>query len=170
VEETGFFHDSWSARDPRLRCFTIESMWPVVVGAATPEQARRVVEEHLLNPARFFTAHPLATVAADDPRFELRMWRGPAWNSMTLWAARGCQRYGLHEAAARILGRALDASAQQFERTGTIWEFYHSHGGRPEDVWRKPHTPYNQPCRDYLGHNPLIAMALAYVAGRMKRA
>jgi hypothetical protein len=24
---------------------------------------------------------------------------------------------------------------------------------------RKPQTPYNQPCRDYLGHNPLIAMA-----------
>ena len=30
---------------------------------------------------------------------------------------------------------------------------------RPEDLMRKPQTQYNQPCRDYLGHNPLIAMA-----------
>ena len=56
----------------------------------------------------------------------------------------------------------LDASAAQFERTGTIWEFYDPHGGHPEALQRKPHTPFNAPCRDYLGHNPLIAMARLY--------
>ena len=61
-----------------------------------------------------------------------------------------------------IVERALDASATQFERTGTIWEFYHPHGGDPLDVQRKPHTQYNTPCPDYLGHNPLIAMARIY--------
>jgi hypothetical protein len=90
------------------------------------------------------------------------MWRGPAWNSMTYWAARGCLRYGRRDAASRLLERALDASAAQFERTGTIWEFYDALGGQPELVQRKPHTPFNAPCRDYLGHNPLIAMARMY--------
>ena len=67
--------------------------------------------------------------------------------------------YDRPDAARRLLARALDASAAQFARTGTVWEFYHPHGGEPEALTRKPQTPYNQPCRDYLGHNPLIAMA-----------
>jgi putative isomerase len=162
VEATGFFHDIWAVRDPALRCLSFEGMWPMVVGAATPEQARSVIDRHLLNPQRFFSEHPLTTVSMDDPRFELRMWRGPAWNSMTYWAARGCMRYGARAAAASLLERALDGSAAQFERTGTVWEFYHPHGGRPEAVQRKPHTEFNTPCPDYLGHNPLWAMAALY--------
>jgi hypothetical protein len=81
---------------------------------------------------------------------------------MTYWAARGCLRYQRPDAARQLLERALDASAVQFERTGTVWEFYHPHGGDPEMLERKPHTPYNRPCVDYLGHNPLIAMAQIY--------
>jgi glycogen debranching enzyme len=158
-EETGFFHDIWSARDASLRRMAFEGIWPLVVGAATDEQATRVIDENLLNPERFFTTHPIATVGTTDPGFELRCWRGPAWNSMTMWAARGCLRYGRADAARAILEHALDDSVVQFERTGTIWEFYHPHGGPQESLQRKPQTTYNTPCRDYLGHNPLIAMA-----------
>lgn len=160
--ETGFFHDVWSVRDPALRCLSFEGMWPVVVGAATPEQARRVIEDNLMNPGRFFSEHPITSVSMEDPRFELRCWRGPAWNSMTYWAARGCLASGYAAEAARLMERALDQSARQFERTGTVWEFYHPHGGRPEDVRRKPSTPFNTPCRDYLGHAPFLAMARLY--------
>lgn len=165
--ESGTFYDIWAARDPAQRHLTFEGMWPIVVGAATEEQANRVVDEHLLNSDRFYTAHPICTVALTDPGFELRMWRGPTWNSMTYWAARGCMRYGRSDAARRLLERALDASALRFERTGTIWEFYHPHGGDPLELERKTHTQYNTPCPDYLGHNPLIAMARMYDALRV---
>jgi glycogen debranching enzyme len=161
---SGTFYDIWAARDPDQRHLTFEGMWPIVVGAATEDQANRVIDEHLLNPARFYSAHPICTVAHTEPGFELRMWRGPTWNSMTYWAARGCTRYDRQDAARRLLQRALDASAAQFEHTGTIWEFYHPHGGDPLELERKPHTQYNSPCPDYLGHNPLIAMARMYDA------
>lgn len=136
----------------------------MVVGAATQEQAERVIDENLLNPDKFFSKHPVSTVGLKEPLFEFRMWRGPVWNSMTYWSARGCMRYGRTDAAKRILENALDASASQFGRTGTIWEFYHPHGGNPEQLQRKPHTLQNKPCQDYLGHNPLIAMARMYDA------
>lgn len=161
-ETTGFFHDSWAVDQPERRTMALEGMWPLIVGAASEAQAQRVIDENLLNPRRFYTAHPLASVGAEDPEFELRMWRGPVWNSMTYWAALGCLRYDRPDAALALLGPALEQSAAQYERTGTIWEFYHPHSGRPEDLARKPHTPYNCPCRDYLGHNPLIAMARLY--------
>ncbi len=167
-EETGFFHDIWSVRDPKLRCLSFEGMWPMVVGAATPGQSRRVVEDNLMNPKRFFSEHPITSVSMEDPRFELRCWRGPAWNSMTYWAARGCLACGYADAAAQLMERALDQSAKQFERTGTVWEFYHPHGGNPEDVVRKPSTPFNKPCREYLGHAPVIAMADLWERARAK--
>ncbi len=161
VQETGFFHDHWWV-NKNDRPLSFEGMWPMVVGAASPEQARFVVQENLLNPARFFTTHPISTVSQSDPHFELRMWHGPAWNSMTYWAARGCLRYGYSQEAKDLLERALDDSAAQFARTGTIWEFYHPFGGDQNKVSRKPHTQFNSPCGDYLGHNPLIAMTLLY--------
>lgn len=63
-----------------------------------------------------------------------------------------------------MLEKALDASAIQFERTDTIWEFYHPLDGNTEELRRKPHTEYNTPCIDYLGHNPLIAVTRAHDA------
>lgn len=168
--ETGFFHDIWAVRQPERRRLAFEGMWPLVVGAATPEQAQRVIDENLLHPARFFTPHPISTVAVNDPDFALRMWRGPAWNSMTYWAARGCLRYGRADAARRLLEAALDQSALQFARTGTVWEFYHPFGGRPEELQRKPHTRFNAPCRDYLGHAPLFAMARVWRLCAVERA
>ena len=162
--DTGFFYDIWAIEDPSKRHLAFEGMWPVVMGAATREQAIRVIDENLLNPERFFSPHPICTVGLGDPLFELRMWRGPTWNSMTYWAARGCLRYGRPDAANQLLENALDASAVQFERAGKIWEFYHPLGGEPEELQRKPHREHNTPCTDYVGHNPLIAMARAYDA------
>lgn len=159
--QTGWFHDIWAIEDPSLRRMALEGMWPMVVGAATPDQASAVVA-NLLNPDKFFTPHPLSTVARTDPAFELRMWRGPAWNSMTYWAARGCLRYNHFEAANRLLEAALEATARQFERTGKIWEFYHPMGGDWQELSRKPDTEFNSPFSDYLGHNPLQAMARLY--------
>lgn len=161
AEDDGFFYDVWAREDRSLRAAAFEGLWPVLVGAASDAEAKRVIDAWLLDPRRFLSRHPIATVGLSDPKFELRMWRGPAWNSMTYWAARACERYGRADAAARLLSAALDDSAQQFERTGTIWEFYHPHGAAPETLERKPASKadHNPPCRDYLGHNPLLAMA-----------
>ena len=74
--------------------------------------------------------------------------------------------YDRPDATYLLLERALDATNAQFARTGTVWEFYHPHGGDPQELQRKPHTSYNSPCTDYLGHNPLIAMARLYELAR----
>jgi putative isomerase len=161
--ESGFFYDSWAVNDPENRVRTFDGFWPLVCGIATAEQAAELIDNNLLNETRFFTEHPIPTVSLGEPCFEQRMWRGPAWNSMTYWVAKGCVRYGRQDAAVRILEKALDMTAVQFEATSTIWEFYHSTGGDPHTVQRKPWSKPNMPSRDYLGHNPLFAMARLYV-------
>ena len=158
-DETGFFYDAWTVGQPERRRLAFEGIFPLVFGAASEVQAQRVIDENLLSPERFFAPHPIPTVALCDPKHEMRMWRGPTWNSMTMWAARGCLRYGRKDAARALAERALDGCAAQFERTGTIWEFYDPRGGDPLQIQRKPQTKQNAPCRDYLGHNPLIELA-----------
>lgn len=160
--ETGFFYDIWATNDPTLRVTTFEGFWPLVCGAAATAQAQTLINDYLLCENEFFTAHPVPSVAASESAYEQRMWRGPAWNSMTYWIARGCVKYGRQDAARAILERALDATAEQFELTGTIWEFYHSQRGSQQSVRRKAESKPNLPCRDYLGHNPLFAMSRLY--------
>lgn len=157
-KDTSWFYDEWTIKEQKYRHLCFEGLWPVIVGAASQEQAAAVIERHLMNPDQFLSAHPVPTVSMDDPGYEKRMWRGPAWNSMTMWAAMGCMRYGRYQEAAQILEAALDDTAIKLEETGTIWEFYDSQGGAPETVERKPHTEFNMPCCDYLGHNPVNYM------------
>ena len=156
-EETGFFVDRWVVDDEELN-ITFEGMWSIVAGVATKEQADRVINENLLNRNVFFTEHPISTVAVESPKFELRMWRGPAWNSMTYWAARGCCNYGHNHAAGVLLERAINQTAKKFAETGTVWEFYDPFGDDQMKLSRKVGTVQNVPCQDYLGHNPILAM------------
>lgn len=161
-EDDGIFYDIWAKENPQLRTLAFETFFPLICAAANQKQADRLIDEYLLDTTFFNTPHPVPTVGKKDHKFELRMWRGPSWNSMTYWIARGCINYGRTDAAKIILEKALDQSAIQFNRTGKIWEFYHPLGGNPETLKRKPQTQKNQPCADYLGHNPLIAMAELY--------
>ena len=161
-EEDGLFYDIWAIEDPSYRTLAFETCFPLIVGAATTEQANRMIDEYILDTTCFNSVHPIATVGIRDPRFELRLWRGSAWNSMTYWIARACINYGREDAAKILLEKALDQSAKQFELTGTIWEFYHPFGGDQTDLQRKPQTEKNEPCQDYLGHNPLMAMTRLY--------
>jgi hypothetical protein len=78
---------------------------------------------------------------------------------MTYWAARAAIRYNRPDAAHKLLEPALDDTAAQFTRTGKLWEFYSPFDDHPEDLKRKPETSRNAPFPDYLGHNPLLAMA-----------
>lgn len=156
------FYDIWAIHNPSVKHLVIENFWPLIAGAISKDKADALIDNYLLNESHFLTIHPVPSVSISDPGFEMRMWRGPAWNSITYWIVMGCIKYDRLDAARIILEKALDSTAKQFEITGTIWEFYHPFALEQTDLKRKPHTDYNTPCTDYLGHNPLLAMASLY--------
>ena len=45
------------------------NFYPMFAGIATPEQAERMVEEHLLNPKEFWGTYVAPTIARNDPAF-----------------------------------------------------------------------------------------------------
>jgi len=156
------YYDVWAIKNKAMRHLVIENFWPLIAGIADKSVADCLIDRYLLDKSCFFTCHPVPSVSISDPKFELRMWRGPTWNSMTYWIARGCVKYGRIYAAKLILEKALDKTAEQYKKTGTIWEFYNPFDGDQNLLTRKPGTSCTTPCRDYLGHNPLVAMAALY--------
>ncbi len=152
------FQDEWRVERQQAPCNSFESIWPLVSKAASPQQAHAYINEHLLNPRRFLTAHPLASVALEDPKHELRAWRGPACNALAYWAARGCYQYGRFAAARLLLEKAINATMENFAKTRSIWEYYHPAGILAEEDWEE-----NMPIKNHLGNNPLLAMAGLWV-------
>jgi hypothetical protein len=92
--------------------------WAALAPLALPdlpeEIARRMVEEHLLNPSCFWLPAGVPSVAADEPRFQRgdrgplrqhRYWRGPVWinTAWLLWL--GLSRLGYREQADELAAR-----------------------------------------------------------------
>lgn len=156
--ESGFFYDKWMVDDQRKRRMTFEGFWPLICGAASDDQAQRVVDENLIQVKRFFTSHPIPSVSLEDPAFEQKFWRGPTRNSLAYWAARGATNYGRIDVSKIIVEKALDSTLRHFQQTGALWEYYCPIGGNPQTIPRGD-GELKGPCRDHLGANPLIAMA-----------
>src|SRR5574340_1403782 len=54
VNEDNMFYDIWSVRDKSLRNIAFENLWPLITGAATEEQAGKLIDNFVLNPEVFF--------------------------------------------------------------------------------------------------------------------
>jgi neutral trehalase len=90
---------------------------PLFAGAATPRRAKRMIHEHLLNPAEFWLTYPVASYAKTEPDYYQNPrnrecnWRGPTWAPTNYMIFQGLQHYGYHaearELATRLFSMAL---------------------------------------------------------------
>jgi hypothetical protein len=93
-----------------------------------PARIRRVVGQHLLNPAEFAGEFPVPTVAYDDPRFYHQkppfqdeaggLWRGNIWMPETWIIVKGLFKYGYEREAEAFAARLLDMMARQADSVG----------------------------------------------------
>jgi neutral trehalase len=81
-------------------------------GLASEHQARRLVEEHLLNPEEYApngTRYFVPSQAKNNLFFEpRRYWRGPAWILINWMILEGLRRYGYYELAETIRQHSLE--------------------------------------------------------------
>ena len=119
-------------REDQRRVVTWAALSPLALPDLPEEIGRRLVEEYLLDPERFWLPVPPPSVSLDDPSFSLRdrmfflrrYWRGPTWINAAWFLWLGLRRLGYDEAAtemARRLARVVAAHG--------LREYYHPFTG-----------------------------------------
>lgn len=119
-EERGLFCDE--ARPGRGRApLTWASLAPLALPDLPAQIGRRIVEEHLLNEAEFWTPVAPPSVSASEPSYEpgpghgllRRYWRGPTWVNSAWLVWIGLLRLGYAEEAARLAASLAGAVARE---------------------------------------------------------
>ena len=137
-EGDGLYHDlDRSGR--RVPCNHIGAFWSLLAGIATPDRAKRLLDA-LENPRRFQTACGTASTAICDPGFDPDggcYWRGGVWSITEYMVAEGLAACGLRDAAHRLAKRHVEAVAEVFRTTGSIWESYSPSAIEPGKIYGK---------------------------------
>jgi len=104
---------------------TIAAFWTLLAGVAPPERVKELVHA-LRDTLAFARVHPVPTVPANETGYVPigGYWRGAVWAPTNMMVVRGLERNGENELARQIALKHVDAVAQVYRKTGTIWENY----------------------------------------------
>lgn len=118
-EQTGFFYDYDLKLKARRPLKTLAGFFPMWAGAATPQQAQRMVE----NLKYFETGFGLATT--EQMRYTGKQWDYPnGWPPLQYIVISALRRYGYNTEAVRLTNNWLEMNHTVFKNTGKLWEKY----------------------------------------------
>jgi hypothetical protein len=106
------------------------NFYPMFAGIATPDQAKRMVEEHLLNPKEFWGTYVAPTIARNDPAFPDQFyWRGDIWGPTNYMLYQAINRYGFDKVALEYAEKNYDLFMDDWKTNQHDNEQYHAWGG-----------------------------------------
>ena len=109
------------------------SFFPMVAGAASPEQCDSLIARYLHAPDKFGGRFGLPSVTRDDPAYPDNVyWRGRIWGPLNFWVYQGLRRCG-REAEATTLAAKSAALFQESWRDRLCGENYNAEGGAITD-------------------------------------
>lgn len=110
---------------------------PMWAGIATPEQAKRMVEEHYKNVKTFNAPYGVRSLSKMEKMYNLRAtsnpsnWQGPIWGISNYLVWRGLIKYGFNKEAKELAEKTVVLFGRDFQRTGTLHEYYDPGNGYP---------------------------------------
>jgi hypothetical protein len=133
-EDTGLFRPLARPEPRGPGAITWTALAPLALPDLPPAIGRRLVEQHLLDPDRFWLPVPPPSVSASDPAFSRsdgnvlglrRYWRGPTWINAVWLVWLGLVRPGYRERAEELVGRVAGPI-----RAAGLREYYDPYDGR----------------------------------------
>lgn len=122
------------AADERL---SPTSFYPLLSGTATPEQAERMVKEHLANPKEFWGEWVIpSTPRSEEAYADNDYWRGRIWGPMNFLVYLGLRRYDLPEIRHALAERSAALLLKEWRKNGFVYENYNPDTGDGGDVRR----------------------------------
>jgi hypothetical protein len=131
-ERAGLFVPAAHPTPARPIPLTWSALAPLALPDLPEHIGRRLVEEHLLDPGRFWLPFPPPSVSAADPSFSTRdgrarlrrYWRGPTWLNAAWLLWLGLVRLGYAEPATELVERLTRAI-----NIAGLREYYHPYTG-----------------------------------------
>ena len=128
-EEKGMFlnkrtdNGEWSFRlSPTL-------FYPLIGKAATPQQAERMVREHLLNEKEFWGEWVLPSIARNDTSFyQQDYWKGRIWAPLNFLVYQGLKNYPFPEVVKSLTEKSNNLLLKNWRETRGVFENYHASG------------------------------------------
>jgi len=107
-DEAGLFWDLAGRSETPVKVSTWSSLAPLALPSLPEPIARRLIEEHLLDPRRYRAPYGIPSVSMEEPSFRagwhlFRCWRGPAWVNTAWLLMPALARLGYRHEAERIL-------------------------------------------------------------------
>jgi hypothetical protein len=110
------------------------NFYPLLAGAATPEQAQTIIAKHLRNPDEFWGQWIIPAIARNDPAYaDQEYWRGRIWGPMNYLVYLGLRNYD--KAAARdVAAKSYELFLKEWTANRHVHENYNASTGSGDDV------------------------------------
>ncbi|MBO9196830.1 glycoside hydrolase family 37 [Rhizobium sp. 16-449-1b] len=119
--------------DGFVRSLSPTSFYPLLCGAATPEQAARLLE-HLSDENTFGGDFVLPNATRDDPAFSDNVyWRGRIWPNVNYMVWLGLRRYGFMAEASKLASQSYDLFMKSWRTDRIAAENYNAVTGEAMD-------------------------------------
>jgi len=111
------------------------NFYPLLARAATADQAKTMIERHLLNPEEFWGEWIMPSIARNDPAFkDQNYWRGRIWGPMNYLVYLGLLNYDQPQARGDFARKSLNLFVKEWTEKGHVHENYNAIGGTGDDV------------------------------------
>ncbi len=111
------------------------NFYPMLAKVATREQARTMIEKHLMNPEEFWGQWVIPSIARNDPAFKDQdYWRGRIWGPMNFLVYLGLQNYEDPGARSAFAQKSYELFLKEWGENGHVHENYNAISGTGDDV------------------------------------
>lgn len=125
----------WECLIQRLGCWSgFLAMW---AGIATPEQAKRMVKENLLDEKAFWAPYGVRTLSKYEKMYVIKKsgnpscWLGPIWGISNYMVFKGLVKYGFKKEATELAEKTLKLFENDIADCGELHEYYDPESGAP---------------------------------------
>lgn len=111
------------------------NFYPLLAKAATPDQARTMIEKHLLNPDEFRGQWVIPSIARNDPAFkDQNYWRGRIWGPMNYLVYLGLLNYDEASTRKEFAQKSYELFLREWREKGHVHENYNAITATGDDV------------------------------------
>src|SRR5579862_310504 len=111
------------------------NFYPLLARAATPQQAQRMIQDHLMNPQEFWGDWVIPSTPRNDPAFkDQNYWRGRIWGPMNYLVYLGMRNYDQPKVREEFARKSFELFQLEWSKKRHVHENYNAITGSGDDV------------------------------------